>query len=68
MLSQSGIELGYGAEWVITSSTSSRTALVAYVEPGFAADIVFLDLAHINYVPLRNPLLQVVFAENGAAV
>jgi carboxyl-terminal processing protease len=36
-LSQSGIELGYGAEWVITSSTTSRTALVAYVEPGFAA-------------------------------
>ncbi len=38
------------------------------LEPGYAADIVFLDLAHINYVPLRNPLLQVVFAENGAAV
>ena len=33
-----------------------------------AADIVFIDLRHINYVPLRTPLLQLVFAENGAAV
>ncbi len=38
------------------------------LEPGHAADIVFLDLEHINYVPLRDPLLQLVFAENGAAV
>ena len=38
------------------------------LDPGFAADIVFLDLRHINYVPLRAPLLQLVFAENGAAV
>lgn len=36
-LSQSGIELGYGAEWIITNSTSSRKVVVAYVEPGFAA-------------------------------
>ena len=35
---------------------------------GLRADIVFLDIGHINYVPLRKPLLQVVFAENGAAV
>ena len=34
------------------------------LDPGFAADIVFLDLRHINYVPLRAPLLQLVFAEN----
>ena len=29
---------------------------------------MFVDLRHINYVPLRAPLLQLVFAENGAAV
>jgi guanine deaminase len=38
------------------------------LEPGYHADIVFLDVAHINYVPLRNPLRQMVFAENGAAI
>jgi 5-methylthioadenosine/S-adenosylhomocysteine deaminase len=35
---------------------------------GYKADIVFLDLSHITYVPLRDPLLQVGFAESGAAV
>jgi 5-methylthioadenosine/S-adenosylhomocysteine deaminase len=35
---------------------------------GYKADIVFLDLGHITYVPLRDPLLQVVFAESGTAV
>lgn len=38
------------------------------LEPGYHADILFLDLSHINYVPLRAPLLQVAFAENGAAL
>jgi guanine deaminase len=41
---------------------------VGRLDPGYAADIVFVDLRHINYVPLRAPLLQLVFAENGAAV
>jgi guanine deaminase len=41
---------------------------VGRLEPGWRADIVFLDAAHINYMPLRNPLLQIVFAENGAAI
>jgi len=41
---------------------------VGPLAPGYAADIVFVDLRHINYVPLRAPLLQLVFAENGAAV
>lgn len=38
------------------------------LEPGWHADIVFLDLGHITYVPLRRPVLQMVFAESGAAV
>ena len=41
---------------------------VGRLDPGFAADIVFVDLRHIHYVPLRDPLLQLVFAENAAAV
>jgi cytosine/adenosine deaminase-related metal-dependent hydrolase len=35
---------------------------------GYKADIVFLDLGHITYVPLRDPLLQLAFSESGAAV
>jgi 5-methylthioadenosine/S-adenosylhomocysteine deaminase len=41
---------------------------VGRLEPAYRADIVFLDLGHINYVPLRNPLRQMVFGENGAAI
>ncbi len=36
--------------------------------PGHAADIVFLDLSNLNYVPLNNPISQVVFNENGGGV
>jgi 5-methylthioadenosine/S-adenosylhomocysteine deaminase len=36
--------------------------------PGFKADIVFLDLANLNYIPLNNALHQAVFAEDGTAV
>ncbi len=36
--------------------------------PRFNADIVFIDLAHINYVPLGNATTQLVYGENGAAV
>ena len=35
---------------------------------GYAADIVFLDLHDLNYVPLNDVRNQVVFCENGAAV
>jgi guanine deaminase len=36
--------------------------------PGYKADIVFLDLANINYVPLGDAGTQLVYGENGAAV
>jgi guanine deaminase len=36
--------------------------------PGYKADIVFLDLGHINYVPLGDAGTQLVYGENGAAV
>jgi guanine deaminase len=41
---------------------------IGRIAPGCRADLVFLDLGQIHYVPLRAPLLQLVFAENGAAV
>ena len=40
----------------------------AYAAEGFLADIVFLDLDEINYVPLNDPLTQLVSSENGSAV
>lgn len=61
------------AEEVFRAATEGSAEILGFerlgrLEPGYAADIVFLDLRHINYVPLRDPLLQLVFAENGAAV
>jgi guanine deaminase len=35
---------------------------------GYEADIVFLRLDSPHYVPLRAPLIQMVFGENGASV
>jgi 5-methylthioadenosine/S-adenosylhomocysteine deaminase len=41
---------------------------IGRIAPGYKADLVFLDLGHINYIPLGNLAHQVVFGENGAAV
>ncbi len=41
---------------------------VGRIAPGWAADILFLDLGYCHYTPLRAPLEQLVLAENGAAL
>ena len=41
---------------------------IGRLEPDHAADIVFLDLRDLNYVPLNDARNQVVYCENGAAV
>src|SRR3984957_13392761 len=41
---------------------------IGEIAPGYKADIVFLDLGHINYVPCHDLVTQIVFTENGAAV
>jgi guanine deaminase len=41
---------------------------IGRIARGYQADLVFLDLSHINYVPLGDLERQVVFTENGAAV
>jgi 5-methylthioadenosine/S-adenosylhomocysteine deaminase len=38
------------------------------IAPGYVADIVFLRLDQPHYVPLRSPLMQMVFAESGSAI
>lgn len=61
------------AEEVLSAAGEGSAGILGFerigrLEKGYKADIVFLDLGHINYVPLRNASLQLAFAENGAAV
>ena len=42
--------------------------LIGQLAPGFKADIVFLDLKKIQYMPLNNLARQVVYQESGTAV
>lgn len=41
---------------------------VGKIAAGWAADLLFLDAGYCHYTPLRNPLDQMVLAENGAAL
>lgn len=42
--------------------------VIGRLDAGYKADMVFLDLTNINYVPLNEPLLHVVFVEDGTGV
>ena len=42
--------------------------LIGRIAPSYKADLVFLDLDHINLVPLNNAMNQLVNTEDGAAV
>jgi guanine deaminase len=50
------------------AATLGLDARLGRLAPGYQADVVFLDLGHINYVPLNDPLLQVLYCEDGSAV
>jgi 5-methylthioadenosine/S-adenosylhomocysteine deaminase len=41
---------------------------IGQAAPGYQADVVFLDLTSINYLPLNEPLLHVVFCEDGSGI
>ena len=41
---------------------------IGRLEAGYKADVVFLDLTSINYVPLNEALLHVVFCEDGTGI
>ena len=42
--------------------------LIGRIAPGYKADLVFLDLDHVNLVPLNDAAQQLVNTEDGAAV
>lgn len=41
---------------------------IGRIEKGYKADIVFLDLHHVNWIPMNDPVNQIVHAEDGSAV
>ena len=41
---------------------------IGRIAPGYKADIVMLDLANVTYVPLNEPVNQIVFAEDRGGV
>lgn len=42
--------------------------LIGALQPGYKADIVFLDLRRIQYLPLNHAARQVVYQETGSGV
>ena len=61
------------AEAVEAATAGSARALgfggrLGRIAPGFKADIVFLDLGHINWLPLNDATNQLVHTEDGTAV
>ncbi|MET0528313.1 MAG: amidohydrolase [Microvirga sp.] len=66
-----GLWLGPDEVFQMATEGSARAIgfeKIGSLTPGHSADIVFLDLAHVNYVPLNDVLRQLVFGESGAAV
>jgi len=62
-----------GAQDVFRMATQGSAKALGFddlgtIEAGARADLLLIDLSHVNYVPLNDPLTQVVFNENGAAV
>src|SRR5204863_5656906 len=41
---------------------------IGRIAPGYKADLVFLDLDHPNWIPLNDPINQLVHCEDGNAL
>lgn len=63
-----------GTEEVFAMATEGGAKALGFagklgrIAAGYKADIVFLDLRNMNYVPLNDPTSQVVHAEEGTGV
>ena len=42
--------------------------LIGRLAPGYKADIVFVDLGHVNWIPFNDPINQLVHTEDGGGV
>ena len=68
------VERWVTTEQVVTAATEgSARALgleghIGRLATGYKADVVFLDLAHPNWMPLNDPTNQLVHTEDGGAV
>jgi len=51
-----------------SASVLGMAGLIGRIAPGYKADLTFLDLDHVNLVPLNNAVNQLVNTEDGAAV
>jgi guanine deaminase len=51
-----------------SAAVLGMAGLIGKIAPGYKADLVFLDLDHVNLVPLNNAAQQLVNGEDGAAV
>jgi len=60
-------------EALLAATEGSARALglhqqIGRIAPGYKADIVFLDLHHINWIPINDPVNALVHTEDGTAV
>lgn len=61
-------------EQVVTAATEGSARALGFqgkigrIAAGYKADIVFLDLDHINWIPLNDPVNQLVHTEDGTSV
>jgi guanine deaminase len=51
-----------------SAAVLGMTGVIGKIAPGYKADLAFLDLDHVNLVPLNNAVNQLVNTEDGAAV
>jgi guanine deaminase len=68
------VERWVTTEEVVLAATEGGARALGFGEkigrlaPGYKADIVFLDLAHVNWIPFNDPTNQLVHTEDGNAV
>jgi guanine deaminase len=60
-------------EALLAATEGSARALglekqIGKIAPGYKADIVFLDLHHVNWIPTNDPVNQLVHTEDGSGV